>query len=81
MIPVRDDWGRYGSEPPCEHLVALRAFLEASGLKVWAEHSEGPWGWCNVHCPHCHRTYETTLQPTEAEDGVLAWTNEEVDDE
>lgn len=76
MIPVCDDWGRYGQEPPCEHLVALRNFLEASGLKVWAEHAESPWGWCNVHCSDCQRTYQTTLQPSVLDDESEAWTDQ-----
>ena len=59
---IAETWGKYGSAAPCEHLVSLRAFLEANGLGVWAEHSEQPAGWCNVHCKACHRTYEVTLR-------------------
>lgn len=74
---ILEDWGRYGKEPPCRHLVGLREFLEANGLKVWAEHAVNPTGWCNVHCQICNRAYETTLRPIRLEDGSLAWTNAE----
>lgn len=55
-------WGHYGKEPPCEHLLALRKHLESSGLRIWSEHGISPFGWVNVSCPHCHRTYEVTLR-------------------
>lgn len=62
-------WGHYGRNPPCEHLLALRAFLVANGLAVWAEHSEGPNGWVNVGCDACQRTYEVTLRAPWATEG------------
>lgn len=54
-------WGRFGDEAPCEHLLALRDFLEAQGLGVWSEHGEEPQGWVNVSCEACRRTYQTVL--------------------
>lgn len=62
-------WGYFGNRPPCAHLVALRAFLEASEMAVYSEHGEDPKGWVNVVCSQCARTYETTLcEPWEAGD-------------
>jgi len=61
-MPDYGDWGFFGFEPPCEHLVALRQFLESSGLGIWGEDSLHPDGWVNVLCSHCHRTYEVTLR-------------------
>lgn len=56
-------WGYYNrNTPPCEHLVALREFLVRNRMSVWSEHGEGPWGWVNIHCGQCNRTYETVLQ-------------------
>jgi len=54
-------WGQYGKEPPCEHLLELRKFLEENEIDVWSEHGEMPMGWVNVHCEKCKRTYEVTL--------------------
>lgn len=61
-------WGFYGSEPPCEHLIALRAFLEANEMGVYSEHGTKPIGWVNVHCALCKRTYETVLREPWEED-------------
>lgn len=55
-------WGYFGEEPPCEHLLNLRAVLEQTGMEVWSEHGEQPSGWVNVYCGRCHRTYETVLR-------------------
>ena len=55
-------WGAYGDEPPCEHLLALRGYLEEHGLSVWGELTEQPGGWVNVGCETCGRTYEVTLR-------------------
>lgn len=71
-----DNWGRYGDEPPCEHLRALREYLLSAGLRVWSEHGRTPWGWVNVSCESCCRTYETTLR--ERDDGT--WSDEDSDD-
>lgn len=76
MIKVDDSWGRYGSEPPCEHLIELREFLENNQITVWSEHGEEPAGWVNLHCTRCGRTYETTLRPHESATGEEIWTNE-----
>lgn len=57
------DWGRFGDEPPCSHLVALLDYLRVNRLDIWSEHGSQPDGWVNVHCESCHRTYETTLDP------------------
>ena len=75
------DWGTYGDEPPCVHLRQLRALLEASGLSIYSEHGVEPQGWVNVHCPHCGRTYETTLNHdwTEDEDELEPEEGEEED--
>lgn len=59
--PYSGDWGRYGAEPPCEHLKRLAAFLQESQLAVWSEQGEQPRGWVNVFCRQCGRTYETQL--------------------
>lgn len=59
-------WGDYGSEPACEHLLALRAFLEKHKLSIHAEHADT--GWCNVHCATCKRTYEVVLREPWPED-------------
>ena len=59
---MKPDWGNWGGEPPCEHLLSLRNYLEDTGLSVYSEHGESPNGWVNVHCPKCHRTYGVTLQ-------------------
>ena len=56
-------WGYWRKEPPCEHLLALRAFLETNEMTVRSEHGEEPHGWVNVHCEKCHRTYGTVLRP------------------
>jgi hypothetical protein len=56
-------WGYYGDKPPCEHLVALRAYLEDTGITIWSEHAAEPAGWVNINCPHCQRTHQTVLQP------------------
>lgn len=55
-------WGDWGEESACEHLKALREFIVASGIGIWAEHSEQPRGWVNVYCEKCKRTYEVTLR-------------------
>lgn len=57
-----DTWGRWGTEPPCEHLLALRKFLTENDLHVWSEDGAEPDGWCNVGCQRCHRAYEVTLR-------------------
>lgn len=55
-----DRWGYYGDKPPCEHLIALRKFLEDNEIKIYSEHEED--GWVNVRCKKCQRIYETTLR-------------------
>jgi len=63
-----EEWGYYGDKPPCEHLLALRKFLEDNDMGVYSEHGEGPMGWVNVHCEKCGRGYEVTLDdPWEVE--------------
>lgn len=59
--PYTGGWGRFGREPPCEHLIALARHLVASGMAIWSEHGTRPQGWVNVHCATCRRTYETSL--------------------
>jgi len=61
-MPEESKWGYYNNDPPCEHLLALRKFLEEKDMEVWSEHGTGPHGWVNVHCAACKKTYETTLQ-------------------
>jgi len=56
------DWGYWGNDPPCEHIIALRNFLIESGLSVYGENTESPRGWVNVNCEKCQKTYEATLQ-------------------
>lgn len=63
-------WAMFGKKEPCDHLLALRAFMLEHGIEAWSEQGEEPWGWLNVSCP-CPRTYETTLRAPwndEAED-------------
>jgi len=60
-MSTQEVWGKYGDEPPCEHLLSLREFLVASGLCVYSEHGE-PDHWVNVHCAKCHRTYEVSFR-------------------
>lgn len=62
MTTLHESWGRWGKEPPCEHLLKLRDLLIEQGLTVWAKYAE-PNGWVKVHCKTCHKMYETTLQP------------------
>lgn len=57
------EWGNYGNEPPCEHLIELLGHLYRTGMDIWSEHGESPSGWVNVKCKKCGRTYETTLDP------------------
>lgn len=47
---------------PCVHLLNLRSLLRATGMSVWSEHEEDPYGWVNVHCTRCARVYETVLR-------------------
>ncbi len=54
-------WGYFGNEPPCNHLIELRSFLETFGLDVYSEHGE-PDRWVNVHCQQCHKTYEVSFR-------------------
>lgn len=56
-----DGWGKWGNEPPCEHLVALRNLLFLTGMCVYSEHGE-PDLWVNVSCEKCHRTYEVSFR-------------------
>ncbi len=60
-------WGDYGNEPACKHLLELRKFVEEKQMNVWSEHGVKPFGWVNVHCAHCGRTYETLQPPWETE--------------
>lgn len=76
-MSIHESWGRWGSEPPCEHLLELRNQLIKLDIGIHGEHSEQPHGWVNVHCGACGRTYETTLRPNEQ--GV--WTNEDEPEE
>lgn len=57
-----DDYGE-----PCEHVKALRQYLQVNGLEVWAEHAE-PDGWVNTHCDACHTTYEGLLHTVDEDD-------------
>ena len=81
-IYVDPGWGMWGEQPPCEHLTALREFLEQHKLTVWSEHGEEPHGWVNVGCDVCRRTYETTLRPQEGgyDDPTVTWSNEDPED-
>ena len=65
MVPK---WGYWGKEPPCEHLVALRTFLEGNQMEITSEHGIDPSGWVNVSGESCSRTYETVLRPPWADD-------------
>jgi hypothetical protein len=56
-----DKWGFYGDKPPCEHLLALRAFLES--MDMWVKGELTDTGWVNVHCRECARTYEVEMMP------------------
>lgn len=48
---------------PCEHIKALRQYLEDHGLTVFSEEGE-PQRWVNVSCAEStHFTYEGMLQP------------------
>jgi len=55
-----DEWGFWGNEPPCEHMLALREFLIANWMDIWGEFTDD--GFVNVSCERCSRTYETTLR-------------------
>lgn len=70
----RTEWGRYGQEPPCEHLIKLRDTLRENGLRVWGELTTG--GWVNIHCQECGRTYEDVLDDNRSmdEDTYGRWT-------
>ena len=63
-------WGYYGDEPPCEHLLALRRFLEENEMTIWSEHGTNPFGWVNIHCSKCGRTYETVLDEPWSDDDL-----------
>lgn len=65
-------WGYWGDDPPCLHLLALRAFLEANRMEVWSEEGLSPEGWVNVSCDACRRAYETVLRDP--------WNDDEDDD-
>ena len=56
------EWGMYGKEPACEHLLALRAYLEDQDIQIWGEKTESPTGWVGVYCHRCKRVYEVTLR-------------------
>lgn len=80
-IKVSESWGKYGSESPCEHLIALRNLLESTGMTVWSEHGESPSGWVNVSCESCRRTYETTLRPRYRGMSPEIWSDDDADEE
>ena len=61
MIDWPQNWGHSVSEKPCEHLLALRDYLELRGLCVWSEHGE-PDAWVNVFCGQCQKTYEVSFR-------------------
>jgi hypothetical protein len=56
------DWGNYGDQPPCEHLVTLREFLVRNRMSVYSEFSEEPYGWVDISCGSCKRTYQDVLR-------------------
>jgi hypothetical protein len=61
LEPPADGWGKYGDQPPCEHLLALRRFLEENQMEVIGDDTFDPYGWVNVTCNKCSRCYEVTL--------------------
>ena len=48
-------------EECCEHVAALKKFLDEKKLRVYGELTEMPRGWVNVSCSACGQTCEVKL--------------------
>ena len=66
-----DNWGKWGKESPCKHLLKLRSYLEENEIHITSEHGIEPMGWVNVSCP-C-RTYEVVLRDKDEEEEEEEW--------
>lgn len=56
-----DRWGYSGDDPPCKHLLALRALLAEQKITIYSEHGEQPAGWVNIYCKQCGLIREDVL--------------------